>query len=80
VTQRRRRLDTAKVIADYLGLSVRAVRRLASMRRPAELRLPLFRMTDAIGANARVYALVDELDAWEARMAAAPSQAHTATQ
>jgi hypothetical protein len=72
VTPRRPRLDTVKVIAAYLGLSPRMVRRLAMPHRPPELRLPLFRLTSADGPNARCYAYVDELDAWEQRM----SQAH----
>jgi hypothetical protein len=71
MTARRPRLDTLKVIAGYLGLSPRMVRRLAASHRPTELRLPLFRLTDAAGANARLYAYVDELEAWEARMAIA---------
>lgn len=66
--QRRPRLDTIKVIAAYLGLSPRMVRRLAAPHRPAELRLPLFRLTASDGPNARCYAYVDELDAWEQRM------------
>lgn len=70
MTERRRRLDTMKVIAGYLGLSPRMVRRLAAAHRPTELRLPLFRLTDAAGANARLYAYADELEEWETRMAA----------
>lgn len=70
MTTRRPRLDTLKVIAGYLGLSPRMCRRLAAPHRPDELRLPLFRLTASEGANARLYAYVDELDAWEARMAA----------
>jgi hypothetical protein len=68
---RRRRLDTMRVIASFLGLSPRMVRRLASPHRPEDLRLPLFRLTDTDGPNARLYAYVDELAAWEGRMAAA---------
>jgi hypothetical protein len=68
MTPRRPRLDTIKVIAAYLGLSPRMVRRLAAPHRPTDLRLPLFRLTAADGPNARCYAYVDELDAWEQRM------------
>lgn len=68
MTPRRPRLDTLAVIASYLGLSPRMVRRLASPHRPPELRLPLFRLTDTTGRNARLYAYVDELEAWEARV------------
>lgn len=58
-------------IAAFLGLSPRMVRRLAAPHRPDHLRLPLFRLTDAESPNARLYAYVDELMAWEERMAEA---------
>jgi hypothetical protein len=68
VTIRRPRLDTLKVIAAYLGLDPRTVRRLAGEHRAPELRLPIWRLTD--GKAARLYCYVDELQAWEERMAA----------
>ena len=67
MTPRRPRLDTLKVIANYLGLDPRTVRRLAAETRPPELRLPIWRLTD--GKAARCYCYVDELQAWEERMA-----------
>ncbi len=67
MSQRRPRLDTLKVIAAYLGLDPRTVRRLAAEHRPNELRLPIWRLTD--GKAARLYCYVDELQAWEERMA-----------
>lgn len=69
MTQPRQRLDGLKVIAAWLRLSPRTVRRLASPRVPADRRLPLFRLTASSGPNARVYAYVDELAAWEKSMA-----------
>lgn len=69
MTERRRRLDTVVVIAAYLGISPRMVRRLSAPHRPAHLRLPLFRLSASDKSNARVSAYVDELQAWEQRMA-----------
>ena len=66
--KRRPRLDTLKVIAAYLGLDPRTVRRLAAATRPLELRLPIWRLTE--GKAARCYAYVDEIQRWEERMAA----------
>jgi len=71
-TARRPRLDTLKVIAAYLGLDPRTVRRLAAEHR-GELRLPIWRLTD--GKAARCYCYVDELQKWEERMAARSSGA-----
>lgn len=69
IADRRPRLDTLKVIAAYLGLDPRTVRRLAAPSRPPELRLPMWRLTDG-AKGARLYVYVDELKAWEERMAA----------
>lgn len=63
------RLDGLKVIASWLRLSERQVRKLAHRSVPQEYRLPVFRLTLCNGRNSRVYAYVDDLQAWEQRMA-----------
>jgi len=68
-TPARRRLDGLKVIAAYLRLDERQVRRLAAPSVAAERRLPTFRLSPTDAPNAKVYAYEEALDEWEMRQA-----------
>ena len=61
----RTRLDGLPLIADYLKVSILTVSRLWRFTPPGEDRIPLWRLTQA--RNGRLYAWVDELDAWQDR-------------
>lgn len=75
MTTRRTRLDGLKVIAAYLRLDERQVRRLAAATVPEPRRLPTFRLSPTDSRNARVYAYADALDAWELEQSKRPRDA-----
>lgn len=58
------RLDGWTAIADYVGKAEKTCKRLASMDRPEDERMPVFRMLGV------VCALKSALDAWQKRLAA----------
>lgn len=62
------RIDGLKLIAAYLRLSERQVRKLYAITVSGEHRLPVFRLSMERGPNARLSAWKDELDAWQDRM------------
>lgn len=72
----RQRLDGIKVIAEYLGLSLRQTYKLYQVTVPEDERLPVFRLTPDAGKNARLYAYVDELDTWQDRVSERAYERH----
>lgn len=66
---RRRRLDGLKLIAAYVHMDERQVRRLAAPTVPEDRRLPTFRLSPTDAPNAKVYAYEEDLDDWELRRA-----------
>jgi hypothetical protein len=62
---RRARLEGWKQIAAFLRMGVRRARRHASLRRVAEERLPVWRLSS--DPTAPVCAYTDELEEWEAK-------------
>jgi hypothetical protein len=72
--QPRRRLDGWKLIAAWVHLSERQVKKLASTTRPREERLPIFRLNR--GPTTRVCAWSNELDEWQLRMQELTSNVH----
>jgi hypothetical protein len=66
-----KRLDGLKLIAAWLHLSMRQVRKLTHPSTAVDVRIPVYRLTD--GRCTRVSADVADLEAWVARRKEATS-------
>jgi hypothetical protein len=62
------RIDGLKLIARYLKLSTRQLRKCYAITVPQNLRCPVFKLPGLGSRNKKLFAWQDELDAWQDRM------------